>query len=53
MLVLVAPQDIPGIAQAHVDARVLVFSVGLCLVTTVLFGLAALALTRVLASLLF
>jgi putative ABC transport system permease protein len=39
-LVLVAPQDIPGIGQAHVDARVLVFSVGLCLVTTVLAGLA-------------
>jgi putative ABC transport system permease protein len=39
-LVLVAPQDIPGIDQAHVDARVLVFSVGLCLVTTVLAGLA-------------
>jgi putative ABC transport system permease protein len=39
-LVLVAPQDIPGIDQAHVDVRVLVFSVGLCLVTTVLAGLA-------------
>jgi len=39
-LVLVAPQNIPGIDQAHVDARVLVFSVGLCLVTTVLAGLA-------------
>jgi putative ABC transport system permease protein len=39
-LVFVAPHDIPGIDQAHVDARVLMFSVGLCLVTTVLTGLA-------------
>ena len=39
-LVSVAPQDIPGIDQAHVDARVLAFSVGLCLVTTVLAGVA-------------
>ena len=39
-LVVVAPQDIPGIGQAHVDARVLAFSVGLCLATTVLAGLA-------------
>jgi putative ABC transport system permease protein len=39
-LVLVAPQDIPGIHQAQVDARVLVFSVDLSLVTTVLAGLA-------------
>ncbi|HEY3381435.1 MAG TPA: ABC transporter permease [Vicinamibacterales bacterium] len=39
-LILAAPRDIPGIEQAHVDARVLVFSVGLCLATTVLAGLA-------------
>lgn len=47
-LVLIAPQDTPGIDQAQVDARVLMFSAGLCVITTVLAGLApAVHATRV------
>lgn len=39
-LIHFAPKGIPRIEQAQVDLRVLAFSVGLCLVTTVLAGLA-------------
>ena len=38
-LVRLAPPDIPRIEQAHVDIPVLLFSVGLCGVTTLLAGL--------------
>ena len=40
LLVHFAPPDVARIEQAQIDMRVLAFSVGLCLVTTVLAGLA-------------
>jgi predicted permease len=39
-LVRFAPPNVPRIEHAHIDLSVLVFSIGLCAVTTVLAGLA-------------
>jgi putative ABC transport system permease protein len=39
-LVRFAPTDIPRLEQAHVDLRVLAFSVGLCLVAALIAGVA-------------
>ncbi|TMF23714.1 MAG: ABC transporter permease [Chloroflexi bacterium] len=39
-LILLAPSDIPRLEQAHVDVRVLAFSVGLCLVAALIAGVA-------------
>ena len=39
-LVALAPHGIPRLDEAHVDARVLAFSLGLSLITGVLFGIA-------------
>jgi putative ABC transport system permease protein len=39
-LMRLAPSDIPRLEQAHVDVRVLVFSVGLCFVAALVAGVA-------------